>query len=246
MSTGVDQTVDSILGGALTLIQPRRGYRFSLEAVLLARFARPRAGARVIELGAGCGVISIMTAALHHPREVVAVELQSQLAQLIERNAARNDLPNVRAIAADLCAPKITGLVPASFDYALANPPFRAIGSGRESPHPGRRIARGGGGAGLGEFASAAARYLKSGGKMGMVFAAARAAELIGELRVRRLEPKRIRLVHPRADLPASTILIEACKDAGVELRVEPALAIYTAPGILSEEARGMLSAGPT
>lgn len=217
-----------------------------MEAVLLARFIRPRAGARLIELGAGCGVISLMAAALYHPREVAAVELQAELAQLIAQNAERNHLPGVHAIAADLRARRIAGMAAGSFDYAIANPPFRAAGSGRESPHPGRRLARGGGGgAGLSDFAAAAARYLKSGGKAGFVFSAARAAELIGELRARRLEPKRIRMVHPGKDLPANAILIEARKDAGVELLVEPPLTIYAAPGELSEQARALLSAGP-
>src|SRR6202030_4401649 len=67
------ETLDSILGGALCLYQPRRGYRFSVEAVLLARFAAARPTARVLELGAGCGVVALIVAACVRPREVVAV-----------------------------------------------------------------------------------------------------------------------------------------------------------------------------
>jgi tRNA1Val (adenine37-N6)-methyltransferase len=72
-----NETRDTILDGSITLIQPRHGYRFSIEAVLLARFARATTRDRVLELGAGCGVVSIMMATLCRPRGVVAIEIQS-------------------------------------------------------------------------------------------------------------------------------------------------------------------------
>ena len=76
---GRSETLDTILGGALSIVQPFSGYRFSIDSILLGRFARPRARDRVLELGAGCGVISIMLAAFYQPREVVALELQPEL-----------------------------------------------------------------------------------------------------------------------------------------------------------------------
>src|SRR2546423_1974153 len=80
------ETEDTILGGRLRIIQPRRGYRFSVDSILLADFAAPRRHHRVLELGAGCGVISVMLAATRHPREVVALELQPTLVEMIRRN----------------------------------------------------------------------------------------------------------------------------------------------------------------
>lgn len=236
-----EQSLDGILGGALRILQPRRGYRFSVEAVLLARFISPRVGARLLDLGAGCGVIALAAAKLYRPREVVALELQEHLAALIARNAALNRIEVVRALAADLRARRIPGVSAGSFDYAIANPPFFRAGSGRESPLSGRRMARGGAGAGLDEFVAAAARYLKSGGKAGFVLNAARGAELLCALRKRRLEPKRMRMVYPRAGQGASTFLVEARKDGGVGLDVEPPLMLYQGPGVLSEEARALL-----
>src|SRR5260370_41357686 len=97
-----NETRDSILDGSITLIQPKQGYRFSVEAILLGRFVRASTRERVLELGAGCGVISIMIASIYHAREVVAIEIQPDLAELIARNAALNDLRSVRAICADL------------------------------------------------------------------------------------------------------------------------------------------------
>ena len=236
-----EETLDSILGGALRLYQPRRGYRFSVEAVLLARFAAARPAARVLELGAGCGVVALIYAALARPREVVAIEIQPALAALIARNAAFNDLGMVRAVCADLRSRRAFDATEGGFDLVLANPPFRARLSGRESPLAGRRLARGETAARLEDFAAAAARHARHGGRAAFIFAAARSAELISALRARRLEPKRIRFVHPYAAASASTVLVEARKGGGVEVEVEPPLVMYDAPGVYSDAARALL-----
>src|SRR6185437_14270819 len=171
-----EETLDSILGGALRLYQPRRGYRFSVEAVLLARFAAARPATRVLELGAGCGVVALIYAALVRPREVVALEIQPALAALAARNAALNDLAMVRAACADLRARRVPGAAAGGFDLVLANPPFRARMNGRESPLVGRRLARGESAARLEDFVAAAARYARHGGRAAFIFAAARSA----------------------------------------------------------------------
>ena len=235
------ETIDSILSGALSIVQPAHGYRFSVDAILLGRFARPRKRDRVLELGAGCGVVSVMIAALNHRRTVVAIELQPALAALAARNANRNGLTEIAAICADLRARTIAGAAPASFDYIVANPPYRAPRTGRQSPDPARRIARGGEGATLPEFLAAARRYGAHGARLAMVFTAARGAELIAELKARALEPKRIRFVHPAATAPAALILIEARAGGGVEVEIEPPLILYDAPGIYSAEAGELL-----
>lgn len=234
------ETIDSILNGRLRLIQPRRGYRFAVDAILLARFIHPRPGARILELGAGCGVISIIAAALYAPREITAIEFQPELASMIERNAAINNLATVRAVAADLRG-AIAGAEQASFDLVVANPPYRAEGTGRRSPMAGRDLGRAESGGALHDFVAAASRYLKHGGKAAFVFTAARAAELISELRMHRLEPKRLRMVHPRVEKPATTVLLEASKGGGVELEVEPPLILYASKGVYSAEASAML-----
>jgi tRNA1Val (adenine37-N6)-methyltransferase len=227
------QTVDPILGGALTIVQPSGGYRFAIDSVLLARFARPRQRARVLELGAGCGVVSVILAALDHPREVVAVELQPRVAAMIAHNAALNGVA-MRAICADV-RQIVPGLTPATFDYVVANPPYRAAWRGRESPDAERRVARGGGGAMLSDFVTAAGRYANHRGKVAIVFTASRTAELMAEL-------KRIRFVHSRPGEPATMILLEARKGGGIEAIIEPPLFIYSSPGVYTDEARAMLT----
>jgi tRNA1Val (adenine37-N6)-methyltransferase len=237
-----NETRDTILDGSITLIQPRHGYRFSVEAILLARFAHASTRDRVLELGAGCGVVSIMMATLYRPREVVAIEIQPPLSEMIVRSAAINGLKSVRAVCADLRQKKIAGVEPASFDLAVANPPYRAAASGRENPEHGRRVARGEGATVLADFVAAARRYARTGGRVAFVFTARRSGELISAMRSKQLEPKRIRFVHPRIAMPASVMLVEARVGGGIEVAIEPPLIMYERPGIYTAEARALLS----
>jgi len=237
-----NETQDTILDGSITLIQPKHGYRFSIEAILLARFARASTRDRILELGAGCGVVSIMIAALHRPREVVAIEIQPSLAEMITRSAAINKLDSVTAVNADLRQKKIVGVEPASFDLIVANPPYRAAASGRENPDHSRRVARGESTATLIDFVAAARRYARNRGRVAFVFTARRSAELISAMRSKQLEPKRIRFVHPQIAMPASVMLIEARVGAGIEVAIDPPLILYERPGIYTAEARALLS----
>jgi tRNA1Val (adenine37-N6)-methyltransferase len=241
-STLENETRDSIFDGSITLIQPRHGYRFSVEAILLSRFARVSKRDRVLDLGAGCGVVSIAIAALYRPREVVALEIQPTLADMIARNAAINGLNSVHSVCANVRQKKIAGIAPATFDLVVANPPYRAAASGRENPDHSRRIARGETTATLADFVAAARRYARTGGRVAFVFAARRSAELISAMRTNHLEPKRIRFVHPRVEMPASVILLEARAAAGIEVSIDPPLILYERPGIYTSEARALLA----
>jgi tRNA1Val (adenine37-N6)-methyltransferase len=236
------ETLDNILGGRLALIQPISGYRFAIDSILLGSFARPRRTDRLLELGAGCGVIAAMITLLRQPREVVAIELQPPLAAIAQRNVMLNRLAHFTALQADLRAGAIDGIAPASFDYVVANPPYRAPHCGRESPNAGRRLARGSGGATLREFIAAAARYVVEGGRFALIFTASRSAELIAELRSKSFEPKRCRFVHPYADRPATLILIEARKGGGAEVAVEAPLILWERSGVYTAHARAILS----
>jgi tRNA1Val (adenine37-N6)-methyltransferase len=235
------ETCDAILGGKILVIQPREGYRFSVDSILLARFAQIRKRDRVLELGAGTGVISIAIAALYRPREVVAVEIQPELIEMIRRNAELNRIETVRAITGDVRKIPDAEIARESFDVVIANPPYRASNTGRISPDVARRVARSEASATLEDFIAAASRCARRGARVAFVFAADRTAELISTLREDRLEPKRIRFVHSYSDAPATTILIEARKHGGVEAAILPPLILFDAPGVYTREARDIL-----
>jgi tRNA1Val (adenine37-N6)-methyltransferase len=240
-TTESSETCDAILGGQIRVIQPRAGYRFSVDSILLARFVSVRRNDRVLELGAGAGVISLAIAALHRPREIVAIEIQPELVAMIDRGARLNGFPSIHAIEADLRKIKHARIPATGFDLVVANPPYRKRNSGRESPNEKRRGARSETTATLEDFVAAAVRHARDSGRAAFVFTADRFAELISVAREHRLEPKRIRLVHPYKNAPATTVLLEARKGGGVEVCVEPPLILYDAPGVYSKEARELL-----
>jgi tRNA1Val (adenine37-N6)-methyltransferase len=236
------ETLDAILSGALSIVQPISGYRFSIDSILLGDFAQPGQRAHILELGAGCGVISAMVAKFRNPSSVVAIEIQPRLAALATRNAKLNGLENLQVIEGDLRAGKIQGVALDFFDYVLANPPYRAPLAGRESPNASRRLARGTGSAELRDFIIAAARHTRGGGRVAIIFTAVRTAELIALMKSHSLEPKRLRFVHSFADSPAISVLVEARKSARIEAKVESPLILWRRPGEYTAEALAILN----
>ncbi|NDY42467.1 tRNA1(Val) (adenine(37)-N6)-methyltransferase [Dissulfurirhabdus thermomarina] len=219
-------TEDHLAADGLRLLQPRRGYRFSLDALLLADFARLRPGDRVADLGTGCGVVALVLARRHPRITVTAVEIQPRLAALARENARRNGLDRrVSVVEADMAG--LPAEVPAgTFDHVVANPPFRPPGAGRLCPDPEEAQARHEIRVDLGGLVAAARRLLRPGGRLTLVYAAERAVDLLTALRGARIEPKRLRWVHPGPGAPARLLLVEACRDAGVELAVLPPLVL--------------------
>ncbi|MHB8846388.1 MAG: tRNA1(Val) (adenine(37)-N6)-methyltransferase [Nitrospirota bacterium] len=233
---GITQDSIALRGaGVIGIAQPEKGHRFTLDSILLADFCRIRPKDRVLEPGAGTGIISLLLAKKHPAAHFTALEVQPQLALLCEQNAVANSLDNrIIVISRDLIRLGRT-LDPGSFSVIVANPPYIKEGTGRTSPHASRQIARQDRAAPLAAWLNLH-RYLKNGGKYSLVFPAARLAELIDLLSRRGLEPKRLRLVHPYQDRPASLALIEAVKNAGIGLEVLPPLVIHRSGGSYSDE----------
>ncbi len=239
-TTESSETCDAILGGEHPRHSAARGYRFSVDSILLARFVKVRKIDRVLELGRGYRRDLAGDCALYHPREIVALEIQPQLVAMLRRNAELNRIESIRAVAADLrqmpskCRRKLRRRGRESSVSSKQDRP-------RNSPDEGRRIARSESSATLEDFIAAASRCTRRGGKAAFVFAADRSAELISMLREHHLEPKRIRFVHPFANTPAAAILVEARKYGGIEVAIEPPLILFDAPGVYSREAREIL-----
>ena len=230
-------TPDTLFNGRLFCRQPAQGYRFSIDAVLLAHFCRPAAGETVVDLGAGCGVVSLILAYRHPGVALVAVEAQEELARCCAENARANSFTHrLQVVAGDVR--RIRELLPPeSCQRVVCNPPYGQMDRGRVSPNPERRAARHEGVATVEDFAAAAAFVLRNRCRAAFVFSAARLPGLLAALRRVRLEPKVLRLVHSYPGADASLVLVEAIKNGGEELRVLPPLYVYREQnGAYSEE----------
>ncbi|MDH4161561.1 MAG: methyltransferase [Nitrospirota bacterium] len=230
-------TRDSIAmrgAGIVHVAQPSTGHRFTLDSILLADFCRVKPGERVLEPGAGTGIISLLLAKKHARSFFFPVEVQDDLHSLCIRNYMINELGNVDPLHRDirrLSRPVDFGHV----DVLVTNPPYLRSGTGRSSPDTGRKISRQDMLARI-EFWFDLGKHLKQGGRYNIVFPASRLAELMALMRKRRLEPKRARLVHPYQDKPAALVLLEAVKEGGTGVEMLPPLVVHEPGGAYSRE----------
>jgi tRNA1Val (adenine37-N6)-methyltransferase len=234
------------LRGRLRLWQPRDGYRFAVDPLLLVDFVGAPVG-QACDLGAGCGVIALALARADGDARVTAVELQPRLAALARRNAVDNGLAErVTVVEADLAHRRAArGALPgAAFDLAVSNPPFRPLGEGSANPVDESAIARHELRLTLGALTAEMRRVLRPGGRAVVIYPAERLTALLGALDGAGLRPRRLRLVHARANEPARRALVEARKGQRGHLTVEPPLVLYGDDGAYSAEARRALGEG--
>lgn len=223
---------DSLFDGRLVCLQHRRGYRFSVDAVLAAHFQLPAQRTSLLDLGSGCGIIGliVMYRWRQRIRNITALEVQPQLAELTRRNFLENGYRSkCRVVQGDL-RNILQIFEPESFTQVICNPPFYKDGTGRKNIDSESLIARHQILATLSEVVGAAAAVLKSGGSLSVIYPAEGLAELMTCLSTNRLEAKRLQFVYSYPDQAAvaKMILVSAVKNGGRGIRVLPPLYIYS------------------
>ncbi len=240
-------TTDAFFGGRLVVYQDRDGYRFSIDAVLLAHQVTFRkTDRRVVDLGTGAGILPLILAYRHAALSICGVEIQPALARKARENVQANDLADrIQILEADLQSinPRRLGYVA---DVVVSNPPYRQVRSGRINPNRERAVARHEIAVTLEGLVRTVRRVLRTGGYFWSIYPAQRLPELIGTLQRFNIEPKFMRRVHSREDSEAKMVLTAAVKAATAGLAVGPPLIIYRDQKNYSEEVQRMLSpAGP-
>jgi tRNA1Val (adenine37-N6)-methyltransferase len=239
------ETLDVLFNGRLRVLQSRRGYRFSLDALLLAHFASPRGGEKVVDLGSGSGVVSLILGSRYPDLVVTGLEIQESMVSLAQRSARLNRLEGrVEFLQCDVRAVTRTW-PPGGIGLVVCNPPYRRIGSGRISQEHERMIARHEVKAELKDFLRAGSYLLERKGKMVLIFLAGRLADLLEAMRSAGLEPKRLRFVHSSSSEPAGLVLVEGVKGARVGITTTPPLIVYGNDGRYGAEATKILQEDP-
>jgi tRNA1Val (adenine37-N6)-methyltransferase len=231
-----EETFDTLFGGRLEIRQKKEGYRFSIDALLLARFAEPRLTDRVIDLGTGCGVIPLILVFRRKAETVVGVEVQPSLAALARQNVSLNHLAaQIEIREEDFRNLPGKGGV---FDCALCNPPYRRAGSGRVNPQEEKALARHEINATLEDVLRAAHHLLKNKGRFYSIYPATRTADLFQGLRRFHLEPKRVQFVHSRDREEARLVLVEALKEGKTQVKILPPFVLYQTGNQYTPQAR--------
>jgi tRNA1Val (adenine37-N6)-methyltransferase len=220
----------------LTLQQPQQGYRFSLDAFLLADFVPAATPGPLLDLGTGCGVVALLLARCRPRGRIVGMELQTTLVRTAQQNAEHNGLRHrVDMLQADIR--QACCLFPAgAFGTVVCNPPYRRVGQGRLNANPEKAIARHELALTLPQVLDAAHHLLCRHGAFVLVYHPSRLVELCIELAGRQLRPRRLRQVHPKPQAQASMVLVEAVQGGRQALTVLPPLYVCGPDGRYTAE----------
>ncbi len=230
------ERLDDLQRSHYRIIQHPGKFCFGMDAVLLSGFATVRPGERVLDLGTGTGIIPLLLAAKTQGAHFTGLEIQEEMAEMAGRSVRLNGLEaRVEIVTGDLreASRRFGG---ASFDVVTCNPPYIPAGHGRKNPSEPMAIARHEIRCSLEDVAREASRCLRPGGRLALVHRPHRLAEIFSVLGRYRLQPKRMKLVHPLADREANLVLLECALGGGVWLQVEKPLIVYREPGVYSQE----------
>ena len=232
------ERIDDLERNGYGIIQKENGFCFGMDAVLLSGFARVPKGGLMADLGTGTGIIPILLRAKTGAKKLYGLEIQPEMADMARRSCELNGISGeVEIITGDIREYKevFAGLLQ-RFDTVTSNPPYMKIGSGILNPLDTKTVSRHELLCSLRDVCSAASALLKSGGHFYMVHRPLRLSEIFAELREAKLEPKRIKFVHPYTDREANMVLIDAAKGGRPECRVEKPLIIFDKEGSYTKE----------
>ena len=218
------------------IIQHPEKFCFGMDAVLLSSFAGCQPDSKVVDFGTGTGVIPILLTAKTKASHIDALEIQEESADMAQRSVQLNGLTDkIKIIQGDIKeASDLLGK--ASYDYVITNPPYMNNDHGLKNPELPKAIARHEILCSLEDVIREGACVLKPGGHFIMVHRPFRLIEIITCLTRYKLEPKRMRFVHPFADKEPNMVLIDAVRGGNSMVKIESPLVIYATQGQYTQE----------
>ncbi len=233
-------TADSFFNGRIQIKQHRSGYRFSIDAILLAAHARPGPEDTVLDLGTGCGIIPMILAYRNPGIDVYGIEVQTDLADIAALNITENGLNDqITVLCMDMKALNLE-MTSGPVDLVVSNPPFRKAESGRINPNRQRAVARHEIKATLFDVVETGRRMLRTGGRFVMIYLAERMTDILTQMRKAGIEPKSIRTIHSGIETVAKLVLVEGKQGGRAGIKIGPPLIIYRKNGAYTDEVEKM------
>ena len=228
-----DESLDSFYQGRILVLQKKKGYRFAMDAPLLADFIRTKAADELLELGTGNGIISLLLS-LKPLKHITAVEIQETLADLARRNVRLNKLEDkISAIRGDFreYAPG------KKFDIVFSNPPYIKKKTGYLSASLEKSIAKHEIKCDILDVMRKTGELLKANGKAYFIYPAKRQEDLLRAAKKFGLKVRALRFIQPREGEQANLFLVECGFGAG-SLRTLRPLILYNKRGGYTLEVR--------
>ncbi|WP_297417766.1 tRNA1(Val) (adenine(37)-N6)-methyltransferase [Clostridium sp.] len=241
MSSGLeyvkeDETLDDLQLKGLNLIQKKDGFKFGIDAVLLSDFASIKNKHKVIDLCTGTGIVPFLIYGKYEPQSIYGLEIQEDMVNMAKRSAKLNSLEEkIHFLHEDLKNKDFLKQLD-KFDVVTVNPPYKLNSSGIINPNDKLAIARHEILCNLEDVISASRILLKDNGRIFMVHRPERLADIITLMRKYRIEPKRIRMIHPKLGKAPNIVLVEGQRDGGAYLKWEAPLYVYDDNGKYTRE----------
>lgn len=232
------ETLDDLILGGLRVIQPMQGYRFSIDAVLLAHFADLAGKKQAVDLGTGSAVIPLLLSQRNPRIKVVGLEIQPAMVERARRTIQLNELEDsIEVMLADVR--RIEDTLPRGWaELVLSNPPFWKKGEGYLNRNQEEARARHEITLNLDELIAGAVYLMAPEGSLAIIHRASRLEEISRIFLNHGLVVNRVRLVHPFADRPPNLVLVEGKRGPTGEALLEPPLIIYSAQNHYCDEIR--------
>ena len=230
------ERLDDLQLNGFEIIQHPGKFCFGMDAVLLSNFVRVKAGDKVLDMGTGTGIIPILLTAKTDGEHFTGLEIQEESADMARRSVAHNHLEEKIDIVTGDIKEAAARFGPVSFDVITVNPPYMIGQHGIANASDAKTIARHEELCSLDDILRESAKLLGFGGRFFMVHRPFRLAEILSKMVQYKIEPKRMRMVHPYVDKEPNMVLIEGIRSANSRMTVEPPLVVFQEPGVYSDE----------
>ena len=231
-----DERIDDLNRCGYKIIQNTKKFCFGMDAVLLSSFAKANEGNKVVDLGTGTGIIPILMEAKTKASSFIGLEIQEESVDMATRSVVMNNQQDKITIKQGDIKTASKDFGAAMFDVVTTNPPYMNNAHALVNPDEAKAIARHEIKCALEDVVREGSKLLKVGGKMYMVHRPFRLIEIITMMKKYKLEPKRIRFVHPYIDKEANMVLIEACKGGKSMVKIEKPLIVYKDVNVYTDE----------
>ena len=232
-----NERIDDLEFKGLKIIQNEKGFCFGIDSVLLSDFAKNiKKGSKVLDLGTGTGIISILLCGKTELKKVIGIEIQEEVADMANRSSILNNLENRFQVLNENILNLNKLYKNQTFDVIVTNPPYKKKDTGIINEDEKKIISRHEITANLEDFIKISKDLLKDKGEFYMVHRPERLVDILSLLRKYKIEPKEIRFVFSNKNKEPKLVLIKGIKNAKPFLKIDKNLYIYDDKGNYTEE----------